>query len=76
MSGQVPPKFRPDRLVEALDERFLTQADLARELGVPERTVNRWKLGHAQPYRTNARRLAEVFDRDPHWFYEPVEEAA
>jgi transcriptional regulator with XRE-family HTH domain len=68
--------FRGERLVQALNEQFITQAELARALEVPERTVTRWRYGRSQPRRANVRRLAEVLNRDPHWFYETEDVAA
>lgn len=44
--------------------------------GVRMKSVERWRRGSNRPHPNNVRMLAEVFSRDPGYFYEPIEEAA
>lgn len=58
--------------IEAEFERTgLTNDEVARRLEVPERNVRRWRKGETTPRWNMLVRLAEVFDRLPHWFYVP-----
>lgn len=68
--------FQGERLLQALDSKFISQSELAREMEIPEKTVTRWRQGRSQPRMKNVRRLAEVLDVEPTFFYEPSEEAA
>jgi ribosome-binding protein aMBF1 (putative translation factor) len=65
--------FNRARLAEAIDARFITTKELAHEMEVPERTIKRWRAG-TQPRRKNVRRLAEVLNVEPMWFYGVGEE--
>lgn len=78
MSGQENRQlvFRPDRLADEIDARVLTNAEAARMLGVTEKTLLRWRHGQYQPHRSNLRRMAEVFEREPRWFVEVEDVAA
>lgn len=77
MSGQASRQvaFLPERLDEEINARVLTNSEAARMLGVTEKTLIRWRNRQAVPHRSNVRRMAEVFDREPRWFVE-LEEAA
>jgi transcriptional regulator with XRE-family HTH domain len=48
--------------IRQLRERTgLTQADVAKLIGVQTSTVNRWERGHDVPTTANRRRLARLF---------------
>ena len=68
--------FRRERLNDEIDARLLTNEEAATLLGVPERTLRRWRAGDSTPQRAAIRRIAEVFDREPLWFAEVEREAA
>lgn len=61
--------FEPNRLKQAANERYLTLPALARELEVAEKTVYRWNKGETPPRLDNVRRISELLERDPAWFY-------
>jgi transcriptional regulator with XRE-family HTH domain len=47
----------------------LTTDELARELGISARLVQKWRAGSVTPRYENVRRLAEVLDVDVAYFY-------
>lgn len=61
--------FSPDRLNAEIDRVVMTNDELARALGIPERSIRRWRKGAATPRRRTGRRLAEFFEREPNFFY-------
>jgi len=64
-------KFVPERLTEEIDRRVLTNAAAAQLIGVTEKTVWRWRQGLGSgPRRSHVQRMAEVFDREPIYFFE------
>jgi transcriptional regulator with XRE-family HTH domain len=72
VSGQVKGQkaaFEPNRLREAAEDKFLSLADLARDLGVAEKSVYRWNLGRTPPRLAHVRQIAARLDREPAWFY-------
>lgn len=48
-----------------LDERFLTQEDLARDLDITSGNVSRWCRNEAGPTKRRLRQVAEYFDVAP-----------
>ena len=60
------------KIRELRHERFLTQQELAQELGVTLRSVQRWEDGSVQPHFAQARRIAAFFDVEPGDLYTPV----
>lgn len=70
--------FRPERLSEEIDRAMLTNAEVAARMGVTEKTVWRWRNDtRFTPRKAHIRRMAELFDCEPHSFvYEPLEDAA
>lgn len=44
---------------------FMTQADLAKKLGVRAETVSTWERGVVEPRLSHIRAMAEVFGVDP-----------
>lgn len=73
MTGQAAgqtksPGLQPrigDRLTQLLDERFLTQRELAIALDIHERQITRWTLNQTGPRRVMLRRIAEYFGVAP-----------
>ena len=54
-------------LLEAREESGLTQADVAKRMGVRQQTVSRWESGASHPRRPNLAKLADLLggaDRD------------
>lgn len=78
VSGQTSGQngFRRDRLNAEIDRLAQTNDEVSRALGIPERSLRRWRKGEASPRRGTARRLAAHFGREPGWFYEPHETGA
>lgn len=54
---------------EAMRERGVNAAELARRLGDHERQVRRWRNGETVPGFGNLAKLAVELDREPGWFY-------
>lgn len=52
----------------------ITQAQLARAMGVEQMTVSRWERGLSQPSRTNLATLGEIFRVSQDEFYANPEE--
>ena len=52
----------PQVLQNFLNSHSITQAELARMLGVPKQTVNSWIKGRAMPSYGRAIRLMEMMD--------------
>jgi transcriptional regulator with XRE-family HTH domain len=48
-----------------LDERFITQAELARDVGVHEQNVSRWCRNETGPTKTRLRRIAQHLGVEP-----------
>lgn len=51
-----------ERLARWLDHRDLTQADLARSVGVSTSAVAQWFIGETEPTRSNLDKIVEAFD--------------
>lgn len=58
-----------ENLKAALRDSGMTQAMLAHLTGVSVRAVQKWLDGSAQPTTTKLIAAAEVFGRNPAWFY-------
>lgn len=54
----------------------MTTEDLARELGVGLRLVQRWRSGHGAPSGHNLVLLAGALGKEAGWFYEAESHAA
>ena len=52
----------PQALQNFLSSHSITQAELARMLGVPKQTVNSWIKGRTMPSYDRAIRLMEMMD--------------
>ena len=51
-----------DRIKKLREERKLTQAELARMLGVTRACVNAWEMGISTPSTQSLVQLAQIFD--------------
>ena len=51
-----------ERLKELRLERKLSQADLAKELNVSQRSISSWETGFRQPDFETLKRIAKFFD--------------
>lgn len=51
-----------ENLRELLVNASLSQAKLAKEIGVSQRTVSKWLIGQAEPTATNLFKIALFFD--------------
>jgi transcriptional regulator with XRE-family HTH domain len=51
---------------------FLTQEELARELGLASMTVSRWERGVTEPNLKNLRTMAAMAGLSPTWFFDGV----
>ena len=58
-----------DRFLQALQQSGLTQAALARSLGVSTSTVSKWAAGQRVPRDRYWQRIEEVLGRTRAWFY-------
>jgi transcriptional regulator with XRE-family HTH domain len=56
------------RLITARRERGLTQAQIARALGVANTTVSRWERGLARPHLRHVTPLANLLEKPADWF--------
>lgn len=54
-----------DRLRHWRGEQFLTQKELAAQLGVMWQTVSRWESGKGFPYPSTRRRMIDVLKVTP-----------
>ena len=63
-------------LRQRLDERGMTSAALARELGVSKNTVTNWTKGKHRPHRKHAEAMAVVLDTSPETFLSGPEDRA
>lgn len=57
----------PEKLAALRREYGMTQAQLAKELGVTRQAVSRWELGSSLPDSVGLLKLAEEFDVEPEW---------
>ena len=56
-----------EKLAMALLESGLTQAEVAKKLGVFPTAISRWKTGVTEPTPSNLNALAKVLNVDVHW---------
>ncbi|HKV67854.1 MAG TPA: helix-turn-helix transcriptional regulator [Gaiellales bacterium] len=75
MSGREPditsPPFNGARLARRRLAAFRTQAELAHEVGVTLRQLQRWEAGTSDPQFRFVRALATALGVEPAWFYGP-----
>lgn len=58
-----------ERLKEAQASAGLTNDQLARELCISVRLVQRWRSGDTIPRYQNVRRISKVLDKTPDYFF-------
>lgn len=62
------------RIKLVMKETGLSQAELARRIGVAQQTVQKWVHGISSPTTTNMDKLSDVTGRPPYWFMLPPDE--
>ena len=66
MSVNSPKKSRVNTsLLRAREERFWSQARLARDVGVDKATINRWEKGKSKPRQDELGRLCKALGEPP-----------
>lgn len=65
-------EFQPDRLVQVLAARRLSQTQLATMVGVSPATVSKWRSAQQAPEADALQRLASVVNVAPEWFTRPL----
>src|SRR3954447_23987921 len=65
-----------DRLRTTLHAAGLTEGELAEQLGVDPKTVQRWVTQGRSPHRTTATRVAKLLDVPLTWLWPGFEDAA
>lgn len=58
------------KIQEARLAKGLTQADLAKAMGLDRGTVVRWETGKAVPRKTGIPKVAKILGKDPAWLLE------
>jgi transcriptional regulator with XRE-family HTH domain len=76
MASEKPDDAVATYLRQRLDERGMTSAALARELGVSKNTVTNWTKGKHRPHRKHAEAMAVVLDTSPEAFLSGPEDRA
>jgi transcriptional regulator with XRE-family HTH domain len=66
-------RYVGNQLTALLDERFITQEELAYALGVHVQNVSRWCRNVTCPQKRRLRQIAEYFDVPPASLLEPDE---
>lgn len=64
--------FEPERLVQVLAARRLSQVQLATMVGVSPPTISKWRSGQQSPEPETLERLASVVNVSASWFARPV----
>lgn len=64
--------FEPDRLLEVLAVRRLSQVQLAAMIGVSPSTISKWRAGAQAPEPETLERLASVVNVRQEWFTRPL----
>lgn len=70
LDGLAPVVFNSDRLREAARDSQLTQQQVAIELGMSMRAVQKWFLGESTPAGNRLVALARLTGRAPEWFFD------
>jgi transcriptional regulator with XRE-family HTH domain len=65
----VDPALMATNLRALLHHHAISQYRLAREMGVTDRAVRNWVRGESPPSISNLRKLADLFELEPSWFY-------
>lgn len=70
------PRFEPTTLTDLRRRRGLTQTDLAKQLGVSNRTVSEWERGRNCPEINTLPQLAELLRCTIDDLFQPLAAAA
>lgn len=65
-------EFQPERLVQVLAARRLSQTQLATMVGVSPATISKWRSAQQAPEAEALQRLASVVNVAPEWFTRPL----
>ncbi|MBG0575988.1 XRE family transcriptional regulator [Enterobacter ludwigii] len=65
-------EFQPERLVQVLAARRLSQTQLATMVGVSPATISKWRSAQQAPEAEALQRLATVVNVAPEWFTRPL----
>ncbi|PEI03427.1 DNA-binding protein [Pantoea agglomerans] len=65
-------EFQPERLVQVLTARRLSQTQLATMVGVSPATISKWRSGQQAPESEALERLASVVNVTSEWFTRPM----
>lgn len=65
-------EFQPERLVQVLAARRLSQTQLATMVGVSPATISKWRSAQQTPEAEALERLATVVNVAPEWFTRPL----
>lgn len=65
-------EFQPERLIQVLAARRLSQTQLATMVGVSPATISKWRSGQQAPEIEALERLASVVNVAPEWFTRPM----
>ncbi|MBG9984136.1 helix-turn-helix transcriptional regulator [Aerococcaceae bacterium DSM 111022] len=65
--------FSGNRLKQIREAMSLTQADLARQLGISRTSYHNWEQGKTKPNQTNLNKLATIFDVEINYFEKEYE---
>ncbi|OBY90998.1 DNA-binding protein [Pseudomonas sp. AU11447] len=66
--------FEPERLIQVLAARGLSQVELAGLVGVSPATISKWKNGQQAPEAEALASLSKATDVSPEWFTRPLPE--
>lgn len=66
--------FEPERLIQVLAARGLSQVELAALVGVSPATISKWKNGQQAPEAEALASLSKATDVSPEWFTRPLPE--
>lgn len=67
--------FAPERLIQVLAARRLSQVQLANMVGVSPPTVSKWRAGQQAPTNEVLDRLANVVNIEAEWFTRPLSQS-
>ncbi|MEK0364417.1 XRE family transcriptional regulator [Pseudomonas sp. CBC3] len=66
--------FEPERLIQVLSARAVSQVELAAMVGVSPATISKWKSGQQSPEAEALQSLSVAMNVTPEWFTRPLPE--